>query len=127
MSIQLQYSLSGFLLALTMALILEGAKVLSLPFAWLVSINLFTLVFYAIDKLNAKARVPPQEKVRVPEIALHFLALVGGSPAAMVAIPLLLHKVRKGGFVLVFLLIAAAQGAAIFFLRDRLPLSDLLP
>jgi uncharacterized membrane protein YsdA (DUF1294 family) len=104
---------------LTLALILEGALDLSLLLGWLIGINVFTFVFFGIDKLNSQSSAP--QRVRVPEFALAFLALVGGSPAALVAMFVLSHKISKTGFLLLFLMILAVQGAAIYFFRDSIP------
>ncbi|MGD2206710.1 MAG: DUF1294 domain-containing protein [Anaerolineae bacterium] len=116
---RIQYSLSGALLSLTAALIIEGAFALPLIFAWLIGINAFTLVFYSIDKLNSKSSAP--EKVRIPEFTLLFLALAGGSPAAALAMIFLPHKISKASFLLPYLLILAGQGAAIYYLHDTIP------
>jgi len=121
----LSYWLSGSLLALTLALVVEGAFGLSLFLTWLIGINLFTLLYYGIDKLNSIwAEGNPQRQgknVRIPEISLLLLALLGGSPGAALAIVLLPHKIRKFWFMMGFLVILAIQGVAIFVLRDRLP------
>jgi uncharacterized membrane protein YsdA (DUF1294 family) len=115
----IQYTLSGLLLSLTAALIAEGAFALPVTWAWLIAINVFTFVFYSIDKLNSQASTP--QKVRVPESALLALALAGGSPAAALAIILLSHKISKAGFMFSFVLILILQGAAIYYLRDLIP------
>jgi len=49
----LHYLLSGLLLSLTAALIAQGALGLSLIVAWLISVNVYTLIFYGLDKLNS--------------------------------------------------------------------------
>lgn len=116
---KIEYALSGALLALTTALILEGALGLALGYAWLIGINVFALVFYGIDKLNSKATI--EQAVRIPELSLLVLALVGGSPAALVAMLLFRHKISKGGFLLPFIAVVLAQGAAVYYFRDRIP------
>jgi uncharacterized membrane protein YsdA (DUF1294 family) len=121
----LSYWLSGSLLALTLALILEGASALPLLLTWLIGINLFTLLFYSIDKLNsiwADGNPERQAKnVRIPELALLLLALLGGSLGAAAAIILLPHKTNKFWFIMGFLLVLAIQGVAVFLLQDQLP------
>ena len=119
------YWMSGVLLALTAALIMEGALSLHLIPAWLISINFFTAIYYWIDKINAvwvaedKAR--QAEKVRIPEWALLLLALVGGSPAAALMIAILPHKIKKSWFMIRFLAILIAQGVALYLHWDELP------
>ena len=50
-----------------------------------------------------------------------LLALVGGSPAAALMILILPHKINKGWFMMGFLAILIAQGAAIYTYWDQLP------
>ncbi len=77
--------------------------------AYFVSINLLTLGFYGVDKAMAKG-----EQTRVPELVLHGLALLGGSPAAWISQRLLRHKTGKRAFRRVFIGIVTAQ--ALFLL-----------
>jgi uncharacterized membrane protein YsdA (DUF1294 family) len=123
----LSYWLSGVLLALAVTLVMEGALALRLVFGWLISINVFTLIFYSIDKINS-IWVDKNEKrkalnMRIPEAALLLLALIGGSPAAVVAILILPHKTDKNWFMLRFLLILAIQAVAVSLLWEKLPWS----
>jgi len=115
------YWLEGLLLALTAALILEGALMLDLIVAWLISINVFTLIFYGIDKLNSIwVDENPREKVkkmRIPEAALLLLALAGGSPAAALMVLVLPHKTNKFWFLVGLFLILLAQGIGIYLWR----------
>lgn len=119
------YTLSGLLLSLTAALILEGAFDLPLIFAWLIAINVFTFLFYAIDKLNSKAGIQGA-KIRIPEWALLLLALAGGSPLAALAILLLPHKIRQFWFMLGYIVILLLQAAVVYIYHDRLPLPGFL-
>jgi uncharacterized membrane protein YsdA (DUF1294 family)/cold shock CspA family protein len=65
--------------------------------AWLVGVNLATWPAYAWDKHRAL-----RDGRRVPELALLGLALLGGSPAAAVAMMTLRHKTRKPSFLIPF-------------------------
>lgn len=57
-----------------------------LPYYFL-AINLLTFVLYGIDKYKAKHKC-----WRIPEAVLLWLAVLGGSPAALVAMHLFRHK-----------------------------------
>lgn len=120
------YTLSGMLLALTATLILEGALSLPLIAGWLISINVFTGIFYWADKINSVwvGETPALSalKVRIPETALLLLALAGGSLAAGVMITFLPHKTNKQWFMLRFVGIFLIQLAlVIYLLWDYLP------
>jgi len=121
------YWLQGVLLALTAALITEGALSFRLALTYLISINVFTLIYYWIDKINSRwadeNKRQEARKVRIPEPALLLLALSGGSPAAAVAIALLPHKTNKGWFLTWFMVILVIHGIAIYLLWDKLPWS----
>jgi uncharacterized membrane protein YsdA (DUF1294 family)/cold shock CspA family protein len=62
-----------------------------------ITVSLFTLILYAIDKSAAKNR-----RWRIPENTLHLLSIVGGWPGAMYAQQLFRHKSKKKSFRLVF-------------------------
>src|SRR5688500_6252454 len=65
-----------------------------------------TFVAYAIDKSSAR-----RGKRRINETTLHLLALLGGWPGALLAMPLFRHKRRKTSFVLIVWLVAFAHAA----------------
>jgi uncharacterized membrane protein YsdA (DUF1294 family) len=72
--------------------------------ASLVAVNLATFVLYAYDKFAATS-----DWLRVPETALHVVALLGGTPAALAAQHLLRHKTLKRSFQSRFRLIVTVQ------------------
>lgn len=74
--------------------------------AWLLSVNVATLAAYAYDKQAAM-----REWRRVPELTLHTLAFLGGSPAALLGQQAFRHKTAKPSFLVVFWLILVAQVA----------------
>ena len=76
--------------------------------AYLGAIWLATWLAYARDKRRAGLG-----ERRVPEAALLGLALIGGSPSAMMAMLVLRHKTRKPAFLIPFALIVLAQALAI--------------
>ena len=72
--------------------------------AMFVGLNVATLLCYGYDK--HLAGVGGQ---RVPEMALHTLAAIGGTPGALAGQLLFHHKTRDRRFRAVFYTIAAAQ------------------
>jgi uncharacterized membrane protein YsdA (DUF1294 family) len=69
-------------------------------------INLATFVIFGLDKAAAADRRP-----RVPESTLLGLAVLGGSPGALLARPVFRHKTRKQPFSTQLTLIVFAQVA----------------
>ena len=59
--------------------------------AYLLLINIITYFTYAADKTKAR-----QNKWRIPERTLILLALLGGSPAALLAMKHCHHKFKLG-------------------------------
>jgi uncharacterized membrane protein YsdA (DUF1294 family) len=68
------------------------ANVLPILFAYAL-VSLATLVAFGFDKFAAR-----RGRRRVPEKTLHLLALLGGWPGALIAMPLVNHKRRKMSF-----------------------------
>lgn len=81
---------------------------------WLAAVNLVTFGYYGYDKFCARRGAR-----RVPEVVLHGLSLVGGSPGAYVAMRTFRHKTIKGSFRLVFWSIALLQLALLLALAWR--------
>jgi uncharacterized membrane protein YsdA (DUF1294 family) len=96
------------------AAIVAGAIALAIYFSVhaligaLVGINLATVAFYGYDKAIAGGK-----RTRIPEKVLHLLALVGGSPGALLAQLLFRHKTVKASFQRVYWLIVLLQGVAL--------------
>ena len=81
--------------------------------AYLLSINLATFLLYGYDKFILSG-----EKLRVPELNLQALALLGGSPSALLAQKYFRHKTVKGSFQLIYWLIVLVQlGLLLFFVK----------
>lgn len=58
-------------------------------------INLISFIFYGVDKYKAI-----KQKYRVPEKTLLWLAFLGGSVGAFIAMILFRHKIRKTKFII---------------------------
>ena len=72
----------------------------TVPFFWVVVwygvTSLILFLLYGIDKRAAR-----RCNRRIPEASLHFLALMGGIPGALLAQQVFRHKTRKTSFQLV--------------------------
>ena len=74
---------------------------------WLLSINLFTFFAYWLDKRRAR-----QGQRRISERTLLLAAIIGGSPAALLAMKLFRHKTRKLSFRISYWSIVVVQVTA---------------
>lgn len=112
------YALFGILaatLSIGIGVAIQRAIGVETAWAWLIGVNVSAAAAYAYDKNAARG-----DKLRVPEMILHLLALSGGSPAALIAQRVLRHKTVKTRFQVVFWLIVAIQIAAVVLcLRSR--------
>lgn len=81
------------------------------PWLYLAIVLGVTALLYGWDKWAAIRKFR-----RVPECALLFWALAGGSPAALVMMLLCRHKVAKPAFFIPFLLVLILQAACIWYL-----------
>ncbi len=79
---------------------------------YLIGINVIAFIIYGIDKLKAK-----RNQWRVPEKTLLFLAIIGGSIGALVAMKVFRHKTKHLLFTIGVPLIIILQIAAYFVLR----------
>jgi len=105
----IRYTLGfGLCVAAGLSLLLWRAGLTPL-YAGLIAVNVVTVALYGYDKRQAVIG-----RMRVPEVILHFAALLGGSPGAIVAQGLFRHKTRKRGFRIVFAAIVLLQAAAIY-------------
>lgn len=78
---------------------------------YLLAINIITFFYFGIDKLKAHFKF-----YRIPEKTLWLLALLGGSPGALLGMKFFRHKTRKSSFQAVFLIILLVQVAGVFLL-----------
>lgn len=88
------------------------AQIFSIYF---VLINIITFFAYAFDKMKSRG-----EGRRTPEKTLWLLTLLGGSPAALLAMHYFRHKTRKFSFQAVIVLILCIQISVILFLYNFL-------
>ena len=81
---------------------------------YLLAINVVTFVVYGLDKWKAR-----RGRWRIPEAALLWLAVLGGSPAALLAMWLFRHKTKHNKFRYGVPLILAVQVAVVIFLVGK--------
>jgi uncharacterized membrane protein YsdA (DUF1294 family) len=72
--------------------------------ALLAGMSIITFVFYGYDKLQAI-----RNRSRVPELILHILALLGGTPGAFIGQLAFKHKTKKPRFLIIFIAIVLLQ------------------
>jgi uncharacterized membrane protein YsdA (DUF1294 family) len=72
--------------------------------------NIVTIIAYGVDKNAAK-----KGAWRVPEMQLHLLEFLGGSPGAFVAQKIFRHKTKKKSFQLSFLFVLALQAVVVYY------------
>lgn len=96
------------LLLVTTTLLLRFAANWPWVLSWPVAINPLTFALFALDKHRATLG-----SRRISERTLLFLSLLGGTPAALLAMPLLRHKTRKRSFRLAFAVVVVVQVAAL--------------
>ncbi|MCL5995730.1 MAG: DUF1294 domain-containing protein [Chloroflexi bacterium] len=94
----------GSTIALTVGMATLGS--ISVPVAWLVSINIVTFAAYGFDKAIASSE---STWMRVPENVLLALVATGGTPGAIVGMPLFRHKTVKAAFRARFWIIVGVQ------------------
>ncbi len=66
---------------------------------WLAALSVITFILYGLDKAQSK-----RKGWRVPENALHVLALAGGFLGGWVGRSLFHHKTKKGMFVFILII-----------------------
>jgi len=109
------YLIFGVLsLVITLAIFAYATQQLHRVLAYLIAVNITTFLLYGYDKFISKG-----ESLRVPELNLQALALLGGSPAALLAQKFFRHKTIKQSFQIVYWIIVAIQfGLLIFILKN---------
>lgn len=105
----IRYGLMSVVLFALLMILLQFRIHLRPILAYGVAINLVGFVMYALDKMLAK-----QGWLRVPEILLHILVLLGATPAGILAQQLFWHKTTKRSFQIAFWSIAFFQVVVVY-------------
>ncbi|WP_051534408.1 DUF1294 domain-containing protein [Deefgea rivuli] len=97
---------------LPLAVLLAAASPMRWPiFVGMAVLSVASYVLYAFDKTQAQ-----KNAWRVPEVALHALAVLGGWPGALLAQRRLRHKTQKSTFRFVFIACAVLNVASLLWL-----------
>ncbi len=82
------------------------------PYAvWLVDLSVITFGMYFLDKLLSK-----MGKVRVPELILHVLAVLGGFPGGWAGMLFFRHKTQHPDFLTILTLSTLVHAALAYYL-----------
>ena len=84
---------------------------------WLVAISVVTFIFYAYDKISAKAGTG-----RIPEMLLHLLSVAGGFAGALLGMLVFRHKSNLKAhplFLSLMLVSAVLWSVLIYWLATR--------
>ncbi len=82
--------------------------------SYLIAVNIATFIVYGYDK-----KIAGSDKLRVPESLLQVLALIGGSPAALVAQKFFRHKTIKSSFQIVYWIIVIVQVLGVLWITFK--------
>lgn len=111
------FFLTGFLLLAAGTLGLHFGLGWHWLWAYLVAVNVATIVLYGYDKQSSRSKW-----LRVPEKVLHGFAFLGGSPGAIAAQQLFRHKTQKRSFRVWFWVVLVLQVvliAGVLWVRSR--------
>ena len=76
-------------------------------FYWCLGLNIGTFVTNVIDKGLAICFSERNCVVRVPEVVLHFLTLLGGAPGTVLAMLVVCHKCSKNSYRKIYVICAS--------------------
>jgi uncharacterized membrane protein YsdA (DUF1294 family) len=97
-----------FILSILLGALLWWLVKLSPLFAWLIAVNLITLLTYGYDKYQAG-----RGGWRISERALLMLALIGGSLGALLGMQVFHHKTAKSSFKLRIAIVLIIQAVLV--------------
>ena len=96
---RLLFTIIAVPLIVVLLLILALTTTWNFYWIWLIALSIITFLLYGYDKGQAKLG-----GLRVPEIVLHVLALMGGFPGGWLGRAVFRHKTRKLLFTVVLIL-----------------------
>jgi uncharacterized membrane protein YsdA (DUF1294 family)/cold shock CspA family protein len=107
---------SAVLLLIGLAFALDRPASLALWLVlWVAALSIATFGVYGWDKAQAKG-----DGTRVPEVILHLLDALGGSPGGFIAMRVFHHKTSKRDFQAIFWITVAVQaGVLVWWLLNQ--------
>ena len=108
------YGIAAFIVTIAITIFLFFQMGWNIIVAYIVSVNLSTLLFYGYDKMIAGRSL-----LRVPEWILHSLSICGGSPAGLIAQKMFRHKTIKASFQWVYWSIVVVQAVILIWLSVK--------
>ena len=85
--------------------------------AYLIFINIFTIILYGIDKLRAVLKASHN---RVSEKVLLSSAFIGGTVGAIISMILFRHKIKKLSFMIKFIVVIVIQAILYYCYINKL-------
>lgn len=82
---------------------------------WIFGVNAITAIFYVNDKTMSRIK----NASRTPERNLHLMGILGGWPAALLAIQILRHKSSKPDYIFTVWATAVANIGILFMAIDK--------
>ena|SRR3989338_7075629 len=82
----------------------ELSTLLQILIVYFILLNFITFFAYGLDKMKSRG-----DGRRTPEKTLWLLTLLGGSPAALLAMHYFRHKTKKTSFQAIIIIIIAVQ------------------
>lgn len=77
-----------------------------------IGINVAAMFCMGLDKSLSRSA-----SMRVPEVVMYVLAVLGGVPGLLLSIHVFKHKTRKAAFQFTLLVVVAAQAGMLWLLR----------
>jgi uncharacterized membrane protein YsdA (DUF1294 family) len=103
--------------ALSLVVYLALDRVVAWPhyyFTWVLAISLITFAYYGVDKnLAAASRV----RIRIPELILNLLVILGGAPGAWLGRTIFRHKTNLRRHWLMFVILLASSLLEVYVLH----------
>ena len=106
------FSIIAIILTAALSALLLYLTKLNILYSYLISLNTITFLTYGYDKHQSK-----KIGMRIPEMVLHLLTLIGGTLGSLLGQLIFRHKIKKMKFIIVFWVIVIVQVIVIYVFR----------